>query len=106
MQNKVYRSAECGMVVRMTPSAVPGTPEEEPCQSLPGRRYERTGCAGRPSVRALSFLKRRRDPHAIDFGTYMLVDPNRCALVPADHNRGCGLDLDGVETWLTESAEQ
>ncbi|MGO8686502.1 MAG: hypothetical protein ACLQT7_04840 [Candidatus Dormibacteria bacterium] len=55
----------------------------------------------------LKLLKsRRRDPHAIDFGTYMLVDPNRCALVPADHNRGCGLDLDGVETWLTESAEQ
>lgn len=79
-------------------SPMPVTTREKVRENRLRRTAERQG---------LKLLKsRRRDPHAIDFGTYMLVDPNRCALVPADHNRGCGLDLDGVETWLTESAEQ
>jgi hypothetical protein len=44
---------------------------------------------------------RRRDPLALDYGTYQLVDPYRNALVAGDTNHGYGLDLDDVEEHLT-----
>ena len=45
---------------------------------------------------------RARDPRAIGFGTYQLVDPSTGAIVHADHvlQRGYGLDLADVEAWL------
>ena len=50
----------------------------------------------------LSLVKsRRRDPRAINFGTYMLVDISTNAVVAGDHERGYGLTLDDVEKWLS-----
>jgi hypothetical protein len=43
---------------------------------------------------------RRRDPLALTFGTYQLVDELSNALVLGDVNRGYGLDLDAVEKYL------
>lgn len=39
---------------------------------------------------------RRRDPRAIDFGTWSLVDPQHNVLLAQSD------DLDQVERWLTE----
>ncbi len=44
---------------------------------------------------------RRRDPHASDFGTYMLVDPNRAVIVAGER-----MSLDGVERYLVGGREQ
>jgi hypothetical protein len=41
-----------------------------------------------------------RDPRAIGFGTWQLVDGSG-ALVAGDHERGYGLTLTQVEDWLT-----
>lgn len=43
---------------------------------------------------------RRRDPQALDYGTYMLVDASTSGVVASAGNNGFGLDLDGVEEWL------
>lgn len=44
---------------------------------------------------------RRRDPRALGYGTYQLVDPNRNTIVAGDNERGYGLDLEAVEGQLT-----
>jgi hypothetical protein len=46
---------------------------------------------------------RARDPKALGFGTYALMNPQTNAVVHADHTlqSGYGLTLDGVEAWLT-----
>jgi hypothetical protein len=44
---------------------------------------------------------RRRDPQALTFGTYRLVDLFTRALVLGDVNHSYGLDLDEVEKYLT-----
>ena len=51
------------------------------------RMAERQGLALRKS--------RRRDPYAIDYGTYWLIDPSMNAVT-----HECG-NLDEVEEWLT-----
>lgn len=45
---------------------------------------------------------RRRDPLAVDFGVYWIVDPNSNAIVAGDPSNGGGMDLDTVEKWLSE----
>jgi hypothetical protein len=51
---------------------------------------------------------RRRDPRALEFGTYQLVDIRMNAIV--HHNSatgvGYGLDLDDVEDWLTGKTQE
>jgi hypothetical protein len=45
---------------------------------------------------------RRRDPRALEYGTYQLVDASTKAVVLArDTRRGFGADLDAVEKYLT-----
>ena len=44
---------------------------------------------------------RRRDPQALTFGTYRLVDLYTNNLVLGDRERGFGCDLDGLEKYLT-----
>ena len=41
---------------------------------------------------------RRRDPYALDYGNYWLVDPSLNALVAGGQ---FGMSLDDVEEWLT-----
>ena len=43
---------------------------------------------------------RRRDPRALDFGTYMLLDAETSAVVARGSDRGYGLTLDDVEQQL------
>jgi hypothetical protein len=43
---------------------------------------------------------RRRDPRAIDFGTYQLVDPATNSLAASGLQSGYGLTLDDVEREL------
>ena len=45
---------------------------------------------------------RRRDPRALDFGEYQILDAGTGAIVLADHNRGYGCDLNEVESYLLE----
>ena len=40
---------------------------------------------------------RRRDPQAFDYGAYWIIDAHMNALL----SESFGLDLDGVEEWLT-----
>jgi len=47
---------------------------------------------------------RRRDPRALDYGTYMLVDANTDALVAWGLQSGYGMTLDEIETCLKEGA--
>ncbi len=44
---------------------------------------------------------RRRDPRAIDYGTYQLVDPETDTLVSYGTSHGYGLTLDEIERELT-----
>jgi len=44
---------------------------------------------------------RRRDPRAIGYGTYMLVDQNN-NIVAGDSQKGYGMDLDAIEKALNE----
>jgi len=43
---------------------------------------------------------RRRDPRAVDYGNYWLIDPEINGLVAGGQ---WGIDLDEVEAWLTGS---
>ena len=43
---------------------------------------------------------RRRDPRALDFGTYMLVNAYRNTIAAGDKRTGYGLSLDEVERYL------
>lgn len=45
---------------------------------------------------------RRRDPRALGYGTYMLVDANTKVIVASGLSDGYGLDLDTIEEELTE----
>lgn len=48
---------------------------------------------------------RRRDPRALDFGGYGIIDPQRNAwLAGADHH-AFELSLDQVEDWLTREPQ-
>ena len=50
----------------------------------------------------LSLAKsRRRDPNALDFGGYMLVDATTNAVVAGGSPGPYSLTLDEVEAWLT-----
>lgn len=44
---------------------------------------------------------RRRDPRALGYGTYALVDANTNHLIAGNDSTGYGLDLDQIETALT-----
>jgi hypothetical protein len=44
---------------------------------------------------------RRRDPRAIDYGTFGLVDPATNTLVAGSASTGYGLSLDDIEEQLT-----
>lgn len=55
--------------------------------------------------RGLSLLKsKRRDPKAIDFGCYIIVDASTSAVVAGsdDSQRPYSLTIDDVEGWLNE----
>lgn len=41
---------------------------------------------------------RTRDPHALDYGGYMIVDPYKNSVEPGS---GFSLSIDDVEKWLT-----
>lgn len=43
---------------------------------------------------------RRRDPRAWDYGTFMLVDPDRNTCVACSAAGAYGMSLDEVERWL------
>ena len=50
---------------------------------------------------------RRRDPRAIDYGLYMLVDPSTNTVVAGTEGTGRpNLSLDDVEEWLTNPVEE
>ena len=49
---------------------------------------------------------RRRDPRAVDYGTYWIIDPYRSVLVWGNTNTGYGLTLDDVEAWLTKADDE
>ena len=44
---------------------------------------------------------RRRDPRALNYGTYWIVDPFKNTVVAGDTNNGYGMGLDEVEAWLS-----
>jgi hypothetical protein len=46
---------------------------------------------------------RRRDPRAIDYGTYWIVDPKTNAIVAGGGPSQRGMNLDDIEAWLTSS---
>ena len=56
--------------------------------------------AGRQGLRLTK--ARRRDPQALDYGTYMLIDANTNALVAWGLQSGYGMTLDEIETCLKE----
>lgn len=45
---------------------------------------------------------RRRDPRALDYGSYQLVDAGTATLVAYGTSNGYGLNLDEIEKALTE----
>jgi hypothetical protein len=47
---------------------------------------------------------RRRDPRALNYGTYWLINPYTNTVVAGDTGNGYGLDLDQVEKALLEGS--
>jgi hypothetical protein len=45
---------------------------------------------------------RRRDPQALGYGTYMLVDASNNTIAAGDTNNGFGMNLDEIEAALNE----
>ena len=76
------------------PTPKPITTQDEKVQENRVRRMaERQG---------LKLVKsRRRDPRALGFGKYMLVDAHTNAVVAGEIDSSKALDLDQVETYLT-----
>jgi hypothetical protein len=66
------------------------TAEEKSRENRSRRMAERQGLTIRKS--------RRRDPRAVDFGKYWVYEAATDVLVAGGTS---GLDLDGVENWLT-----
>ncbi len=62
------------------------------------RMAERQGLAVQKS--------RRRDPHAYDFGTYMLVDPASNTVVACGLQSGYGMSLDDIERYLRDDERE
>lgn len=63
------------------------------------RMAERQGLALKKS--------RRRDPRAIDYGSYMLVDPHNNTLIyGGDFATGGFPDLDQIEDWLSQDFDE
>ena len=51
----------------------------------------------------LRLLKsRRRDPYALDFGGYQIIDPSRGAIVYSYGYNEFGAGLDEIENWLRQ----
>lgn len=46
---------------------------------------------------------RRRDPRAVDYGTYWIVDPETNHIEAGDPTYG-GMSLDEIEQWLTSDS--
>ena len=49
---------------------------------------------------------RRRDPRALDYGKYMIVDPTTTGIVQGAGSAGPCMDLDDVEAWLTTPGQE
>jgi hypothetical protein len=45
---------------------------------------------------------RRRDPNALTFATYQIIEPRRNLLFLGSQNGGYGETLDSIEAWLTD----
>ena len=81
-----------GLTSRITPGMLPGMTAEKVKENRLRRAAERQG---------LRLMKsRRRDPRALDFGTYMLVDATTDAVTASGREGGYGLTLDDVERQL------
>jgi hypothetical protein len=53
--------------------------------------------------RGLRLVKsRRRDPRALDYGSWYITDASTSGLLTSEH----GIDLDQVEAWLNEDTTQ
>ncbi|WP_219413941.1 hypothetical protein [Pseudonocardia nigra] len=74
--------------------------QQKPAESDKVRENRLRRMAARQRLRLEK--SRRRDPRAIDYGTYMLVDPAANTIAVGDHQAGYGLSLDDVERALTE----
>jgi hypothetical protein len=48
---------------------------------------------------------RRRDPRALGYGGYMIIDPDLNAVVAGELDSSQALDLDQVEAWLDGDVE-
>lgn len=62
------------------------------------RMAERQGLALRKS--------RRRDPNALAYGLFMVIEPKANVIVAGSSEIGFSLDLDGVEDWLSTPRDQ
>jgi hypothetical protein len=49
---------------------------------------------------------RRRDPRAIDYGMYTLIDPSTNTIVAGHVEGRAAFTIDEVEDWLTNPVEQ
>jgi len=49
---------------------------------------------------------RRRDPRALDYGTYQIIEPRRNVVATFLEGDEFGLTLDDVEEWLTTDKDK
>ena len=49
---------------------------------------------------------RRRDPRALDYGLYWVVDPRTSGVVSHGSGHDGGSDLDGIEEWLNQGGQR
>jgi hypothetical protein len=92
------RSMALSITSGIVPGMVSSTPEKVRENRL-RRMAERQG---------LSLVKsRRRDPRAIDFGMYFLVDAQSSGIVAGTEGTGrANFTLDDVESYLTQGSER
>jgi hypothetical protein len=89
----VASSSASSLTSSITPGMLPSmTDDDKVRENQLRRRAERQGCR---------LLKsRRRDPYAVDYGSYMLVDAETNSIVATGFERGFGLSLDAIEAEL------
>lgn len=98
MTSSIIRSTLLGMAI-----STPRRYEVDPSEKVRENRLRRM--ADRQGLRLEK--SRRRDPRAIDYGKYTLVDPNTNAIVAGAEGTGRpNFSLDDVEDWLTNPVEE
>lgn len=83
-------------------------PNDAEVEAMTDRQFTTYEAKVRRAAHRMGFVlnkSRRRDPRALDYGTYQLVDARTNRLEVGDHNNGYGVALNEVHAVLVSGTE-